>query len=120
MILVTGGLGFIGSHACISLLGAGHDVLILDDLSNSSADVVDCIEIVAGRRPLFVRASVFDADRLAEAFARHDVSAVMHFAAFKAVAESVRQPLAYYNNNVGGTLALLSCMNEAGVRSFVV
>lgn len=119
MILVTGGLGFIGSHACVSLLRAGHDVLILDDLSNSSADVVDCIEMVAGRRPLFVRASVFDADRLAEVFARHDVNAVMHFAAFKAVAESVRQPLAYYNNNVGGTLALLSCMNAAGVRSFV-
>ncbi len=119
MILVTGGLGFIGSHACVSLLNAGYDVVILDDLSNSSPDVLDRIETVAGRRPPFVQMSIRDEDRLADVFARHRISAVMHFAAFKAVAESIQMPLAYYGNNIGGTLALLSSMQAAGVRSFV-
>lgn len=119
MILVTGGLGFIGSHASVSLLNAGYDVLIVDDLSNSSIDVLDRIEAIAGRRPLFEQMSLLDETRLADIFQRHHPSAVMHFAAFKAVAESIQTPLAYYNNNIGGTLALLSRMQIAGVRSFV-
>lgn len=119
MILVTGGLGFIGAHACVALLNAGREVLIIDDLSNSSRDVLDRIEAIAGRRPSFVQMSIRDTEGLAELFARHRIDAVMHFAAFKAVAESIQMPLAYYNNNIGGTLALLSSMQAAGVRSFV-
>jgi UDP-glucose 4-epimerase len=118
-ILVTGGLGFIGSHTCVSLLASGHEVVVLDDLSNSSIDVLDRIETIAGRRPSFVHASVNDTKRLPEVFLNFDVSAVIHFAALKAVADSMKQPLAYYAANVTGTVALLNCMQTANVRTFV-
>jgi UDP-glucose 4-epimerase len=118
-ILITGGLGFIGSHTCVSLLQAGCEVVILDDLSNSATDVLDRIKSITGRRPLFICASVLAQERLAEIFADLNISAVIHFAAFKAVTESIKEPLAYYMNNVAGTLMLLRCMRKAGVKSFV-
>jgi UDP-glucose 4-epimerase len=118
-ILVTGGLGFIGSHTSVSLLESGHDVVVLDDMSNSSVDVLDRIEAIACRRPSFVHASVNDTKRLPEVFVNFNISAVIHFAALKAVTESMREPLAYYAANVTGTVALLNCMQAADVKTFV-
>ncbi|HKX95342.1 MAG TPA: UDP-glucose 4-epimerase GalE [Methylibium sp.] len=119
MILVTGGTGFIGSHTCVALAQAGHDFLILDNLSNSRADVLDRLAPLCGRRPAFVHGDVRDAALLERVFAEHQISAVIHFAALKAVGESVAMPLAYYDNNVGGTLKLLDAMRHAGVRTMV-
>jgi UDP-glucose 4-epimerase len=119
MILVTGGTGFIGSHTCVALAQAGHDFLILDNLSNSRADVLDRLAPLCGRRPAFVHGDVRDAVLLERVFAEHPISAVIHFAALKAVGESVAMPLAYYDNNVGGTLKLLDAMRHAGVRTMV-
>jgi len=119
MILVTGGTGFIGSHTCVALAQAGHDFLILDNLSNSRADVLDRLAPLCGRRPAFVHGDVRDAVLLERVFAEHSISAVIHFAALKAVGESVAMPLAYYDNNVGGTLKLLDAMRHAGVRTMV-
>ena len=119
MILVTGGTGFIGSHACVALAMAGYDLLILDNLCNSRGDVVDRLETLCGRRPVFVEGDVRDADCLAALFSGHAVTAVMHFAGLKAVGESVAQPLAYYDTNVNGTLQLLDAMRHHGVRTFV-
>lgn len=119
MILVTGGTGFIGSHACVALAQAGHELLILDNLCNSRADVVDRLQRICGRRPLFVEGDVRDSAALDEVFDRHPVSAVMHFAGLKAVGESVARPLEYYDNNVTGTLQLLAAMRRAEVRTFV-
>lgn len=118
-IIVTGGLGYVGSHASVALLDAGYDVLVLDDLSNSSIDVLDRIEKIVGRRPSFIEMSVLDQVQLATVFSRHRIEAVMHFAAFKAVSESMDKPLDYYNNNITGTLVLLSCMKAENVKSFV-
>jgi UDP-glucose 4-epimerase len=119
MILVTGGTGFIGSHACVSLAQAGHELLILDNLCNSRADVVDRLTIICGRRPLFVEGDCRDASVLDDVFDRHPVQAVMHFAGLKAVGESVAKPLEYYDNNVQGTLQLLAAMRRAEVKTFI-
>jgi UDP-glucose 4-epimerase len=119
MILVTGGTGFIGSHACLALAQAGHELLILDNLCNSRADVVDRLQRICGRRPLFVEGDVRDSAVLDEVFDRHRVTAVMHFAGLKAVGESVARPLEDYDNNVHGTLQLLAAMRRAEVRTFV-
>lgn len=119
MILVTGGAGYIGSHACVALAQAGHGVLILDNLCNSRADVLDRLATICGRRPLFVEGDVRDSAVLDEVFDRHRVTAVMHFAGLKAVGESVARPLEYYDNNVHGTLQLLAAMRRAEVRTFV-
>ncbi len=119
MILITGGTGFIGSHTCVALAQAGHEFLILDNLSNSRADVLDRLASLCGRRPAFIEGDVRDAATLDRVFAGHRIAAVIHFAALKAVGESVAQPLAYYDNNVGGTLKLLEAMKRASVRTMV-
>ena len=119
MILVTGGSGYIGSHTCVALAQAGHEFLILDNLHNSRADVVERLATLCGRRPAFVAGDVRDADLLDRLFAEHPVSAVIHFAGLKAVRESVEIPLAYYDNNVRGTLTLLAAMRRGGIRTFV-
>ncbi|MDR1604503.1 MAG: UDP-glucose 4-epimerase GalE [Gracilibacteraceae bacterium] len=117
--LVTGGTGYIGSHVCALLLAAGRDVVILDDLSNSSADVPERLESISGRKPLFYCGDVRDAARLAEIVSAHKPEYVLHFAGLKAVGESGRNPLAYYDVNVGGTITLLRVLQRYGIRRFV-
>jgi UDP-glucose 4-epimerase len=115
--LVTGGLGYIGSHTCVELLGAGHAVRIVDNLANSKPAVLDRIETICGRRPEFVEADI--RDRGAMVAALQGCEAVIHFAGLKAVGESVEQPLRYYRNNVEGSIALFEAMAEVGVKSIV-
>jgi len=119
MILVTGGAGYIGSHTVVELLAAGHELLILDNFSNSSPKVLDRIEKISGRRPLWVEGDIRDRPLLARLFAEHPVQAVIHFAGLKAVGESVEQPLRYYDNNVVGSLHLFEAMAAAGVFNLV-
>ncbi|ATE60973.1 UDP-glucose 4-epimerase GalE [Thauera sinica] len=118
--LVTGGAGYIGSHTCVELLLAGRDVVVVDDLSNSSPEAVRRMEELGGR-PLagFVRGDVRDRELLASVFRQHEIEAVIHFAAKKAVGESVALPREYYDNNLNGLLTLLAVMGEAGVKSLV-
>lgn len=118
-ILVTGGTGYIGSHVVVALLAAGHDVFVIDNLCNSKASVLDRIERIAGRRPGFVQMDVRDRIGLRDFFLDHPCTAVIHFAGLKAVGESVTQPLAYYGNNVQGSIALFESMAEAGVKTVV-
>lgn len=120
VILVTGGAGYIGSHTCLELLAAGREVVVVDDLSNGSLVAIRRVETLAGR-PLraFVQGDVRDTALLAEVFRSHPIDAVIHFAAKKAVGESVAQPLAYYDNNLSGLLAVLGAMDGAGCRRIV-
>lgn len=118
-ILVTGGAGYIGSHAVVELLAAGHEVFIADNLCNSRPSVIDRIETIAGRRPGFAHLDMRDRDGLRKLFAMHSFDAVLHFAGLKAVGESVSKPLLYYDNNVTGTISLLESMAEAGVKTLV-
>jgi UDP-glucose 4-epimerase len=118
-ILVTGGAGYIGSHTCLELFKAGHDVVVIDNLSNSKPVVFDRIERICGRRPVFYMGDVRDSSKVAEILSTHGIDAVIHFAGLKAVGESVDQPLRYYDNNVTGSLALFSAMKETGVRTVV-
>uniref|UniRef100_Q07IN8 UDP-glucose 4-epimerase n=1 Tax=Rhodopseudomonas palustris (strain BisA53) TaxID=316055 RepID=Q07IN8_RHOP5 len=119
MILVTGGAGYIGSHACVELLNAGHQVVVLDNLVNSSRQSLDRVERIAGRPLIFQQGDIRDRAMLTDLMRRHGVRAVMHFAGLKAVGESVEKPIIYYDSNVGGTLALLSAMTDAGVTRLV-
>ena len=118
-ILLTGATGYIASHTWLELLAEGHDVVGLDDFSNSSPEVLNRLEALSGRAPVFERASVCDAAALDAVFARHRIDAVVHFAAFKAVGESTQQPLRYYANNIGGLLTLCAAMQAHGVRRIV-
>ncbi|WP_377702761.1 UDP-glucose 4-epimerase GalE [Pseudoduganella sp. UC29_71] len=118
-ILVTGGLGYIGSHTCVELLAEGHDIVVLDNLSNAQAAVQQRVENIAGRPFPLVQADVRDRAALRAVFREHAIDAVIHFAGLKAVGESVSQPLAYYDNNVAGSLVLLETMAEAKVRTLV-
>ncbi|MCX7180914.1 MAG: SDR family NAD(P)-dependent oxidoreductase [Proteobacteria bacterium] len=118
-ILVTGGTGYIGSHACVELMGAGHEVTIVDDLSNSRREAVDQIARIVGRRPAFIEGDVRNRILLQQAFAGDPVDAVFHFAGVKAVGESVAQPLRYYDCNVGGAIALCQVMAEAAVKTLI-
>ena len=118
-ILVTGGLGYIGSHTCVELLQAGFEVVIVDDLSNSKEDVTKKIETITGKVPAFCKADVADKDALRALFAQHRPEAVIHFAGLKAVGESCRLPLKYYRTNLGSTLALLEVMEEFGCTKLV-
>lgn len=118
-LLVTGGAGYIGSHTVLALLQAGHEVLVLDNLSNSSPESLRRVAQLAGRAPAFIQGDVRDANLLARIFADHSISAVLHFAGLKAVGESVREPLMYYDNNVAGTLQLCRAMAAAGVFQLV-
>ncbi|MFJ3669995.1 UDP-glucose 4-epimerase GalE [Streptomyces sp. NPDC090106] len=119
-VLVTGGAGFIGSHACVELLDHGYEVIVVDDYSNSTPEVLTRVERIAGR---FVGAvyelDVRDRRALSAVFDRHSVDAVLHFAALKAVGASTRLPVEYYDTNVGGTTALLRAMREHGVHRLV-
>ena len=118
-ILITGGTGYIGSHTVVKLMAVGHDVLILDNLCNSKASVLDRIQRIVGRRPRFEQIDVRDRPALRRIFSSHRFDAVVHFAGLKAVGESVEKPLEYYDNNVSGSVALFDCMGEAGLRTIV-
>jgi UDP-glucose 4-epimerase len=118
-ILVTGGAGYIGSHTTLALLQAGYEVVVLDNLCNSSPESLRRVAELAGRAPLFVRGDIRDRALLDRLLAEHPVQAVLHFAGLKAVGESVREPLAYYENNVAGTVTLCQAMAAAGVYRLV-
>lgn len=118
-VFVSGGLGFIGSHTCVELLLAGMTPIIADDLSNARADVVDRIETITGKRPIFYPVDVTDREAVDKIFSEHSIDAVIHFAGFKAVGESCRIPLAYYRNNLDSTLTLLEVMRAHGCKRFV-
>lgn len=119
MILVTGGAGFIGSHTCVALAQAGWPFLILDNFGNSRRSVLERMGRIIGSVPHCIEGDVRDAALLARVFAQYPIRAVVHFAALKAVGESVAAPLRYYENNVAGTITLLQAMRQAGVRSLV-
>lgn len=118
-ILVTGGAGYVGSHTVVELIQAGHDPIIVDDLSNAKAEVIDRIETITGKRPAFCELDCKDKEGLRNVFSANEIDAVMHFAAFKAVGESVKIPLQYYRNNLDGTMTLLEVMEEFGCKKFV-
>jgi UDP-glucose 4-epimerase len=118
-VLVTGGAGYIGSHACVSLIEAGYEVVVLDNLCNSSPVALERLREICGKSPAFVRGDVRDSSCLDGIFQAHDIIAVLHFAGLKAVGESVEIPLQYYDSNVGGALVLLAAMQRAGVHNLV-
>jgi UDP-glucose 4-epimerase len=118
-ILVTGGAGFIGSHTTVELLRAGHEVVVVDNYSNSKPEAVRRTEELAGKSFDFHEVDLLDRSALNDVFERHPVDAVIHFAAFKAVGESVAQPLKYYHNNITGTLNLCEVMIAHGVKTMV-
>ncbi len=117
-VLVTGGAGYIGSHTCIELMSAGHEVIVVDNLCNSKYESLRRVERIAGRPvAAFVQADVRDREALRAVFGAHAIDAVIHFAGLKAVGESVTKPLEYYDNNVSGTVTLCGVMAEFGVKS---
>lgn len=118
-LLVTGGAGYIGSHIVVELLQAGHHVLVVDNLCNSSKDVIHQIEKVSGRSLSFVCADIRDRGSIDEIFLRYDITSVFHLAGLKAVSDSFEKPLKYYDNNVRGTLVLCQAMEAAGVRRII-
>ncbi len=119
-ILVTGGTGYIGSHTVVQLMNAGHEVIIVDNLSNSKICVLDRIEAITGKRPTFIKCDLCDKEALTEVFRGHtDIDSVIHFAGLKAVGESCEFPLMYYNNNLLSTINLLECMIKFSVFRIV-
>ncbi len=118
-ILLTGGAGFIGSHTCVELLEHGYDVVIADNFSNSKPEVLNRIEKITGRKPIFYEADVTDKAALGRIFEEQDIDAVVHFAGYKAVGESCAKPLMYYRNNLDSTITLLETMSEHNVKKIV-
>ena len=118
-VLVTGGMGYIGSHTSIQMIQAGMTPVIFDNLYNSKKTVLDRIEKVSGVRPTFIQGDIRDKAVLVEVLKQHNIEAVIHFAGLKAVGESVAKPLEYYDNNVHGTLVLVDAMREVGVKTLV-
>ena len=118
-ILVTGGAGYIGSHTCVELLSDGHEVVVIDNLSNSSVQALNRVRDISGRDLEFHHANLRDAAALEHVFAGQPFDAVIHFAGLKAVGESVEKPLLYYENNITGTLVLLEAMKGVGLRRLV-
>lgn len=123
-ILVTGGAGFIGSHTSVELLKQGYSIVIVDDLSNSNIVVLDRIRQIVGldasdERLKFYQCSILDAEAIAKVFEENDIDAIIHFAAFKAVGESVEKPLEYYENNIAGTLSVLKAARAHGCKNFI-
>jgi UDP-glucose 4-epimerase len=119
MIFVTGGAGYIGSHTCVELLNAGHDVTVFDNFCNSHPEAPARVQRITGKPVRVVRGDIRDRTALARALRETGAAAVIHFAGLKAVGESVEHPLAYYDNNVHGTLRLLEAMTECGVKTLV-
>jgi len=118
-ILVTGGTGYIGSHTCVSLIQAGYEVIALDNLYNSNEAVLDRIQTITGVKPKFYRTDVLDKDGLKKGFDENHIDAVLHFAGYKAVGESVQKPLTDYENNISGSINLYWAMRNAGCKTIV-
>ncbi|MFN3017639.1 UDP-glucose 4-epimerase GalE [Vibrio coralliilyticus] len=118
-VLVTGGMGYIGSHTCIQMIEAGMTPVIFDNLYNSKKSVLKRVEQVTGVAPSFIEGDIRDKQALVAVMKAHQINAVIHFAGLKAVGESVEKPLEYYDNNVNGTLVLVDAMREVGVKSIV-
>ena len=118
-ILVTGGAGYIGSHTCVELLAAGHNLVVIDNFSNSKPAVLGRVEQISGRQVPFMEVDIRDRGALRDVFRQHAIDAVIHFAGLKAVGESVSQPLRYYDNNISGSIALFEVMAESSVKTLV-
>ncbi len=118
-ILVTGGAGYIGSHTCIALHQAGYDIVVYDNLSNSSREAINRVSSLIDQPIEFIEGDIRDTELLRQVFTEHQFFGVIHFAGLKAVGESVAKPLLYYNNNVSGTITLLEVMAETNVKNFV-
>lgn len=118
-ILVTGGMGYIGSHTVVELIGKGYEAVIVDNLSNSNVSALDNIEKITGVRPAFYENDIRDRAALEKIFSEHKIDAVIHFAGLKAVAESPKKPIEYYHNNITGTLVLCDVMRSFGCKKLV-
>ena len=118
-ILVTGGAGYIGSHTCVELLNAGHELVVVDNLSNSKLESLRRVERLTNKSVRFYETDLLDTERMSAVFSANPMDAVIHFAAYKAVGESVSKPLEYYQNNVAGTLNLLNIMRQHGCKNLV-
>lgn len=118
-ILVTGGAGYIGSHTCVELLNEGYDVVVVDNLYNSSEKALERVEQITGKKVTFYKADLLDKEALNEIFDRESIDSVIHFAGLKAVGESVAKPLEYYHNNMTGTFNLCDVMRNHGVKNIV-
>ena len=118
-ILVTGGAGYIGSHTCIELLNSGYEVVVVDNLCNSSRESMERVMEITGKKLTFYEADLLDRNALERIFEKETIEAVIHFAGLKAVGESVSKPLEYYHNNITGTLVLCDVMRNHGVKSIV-
>lgn len=118
-VLLTGGMGFIGSHTAVEMIENGFEPVIYDNLCNSSLEVIDAIERITGKRPAFVNADIRDKTAMIKALEDYEIEAVVHFAGLKAVGESCVKPLEYYDNNVNGTLVLLDAMRQVGVKRII-
>lgn len=116
---VTGGAGYIGSHALVELIESGYQCVVVDNLSNSSRISLDCVERITGVAPLFYEADIRDRNSLDAIFDKHEIDAVIHFAGLEAAGESVEKPVEYYQNNITGTLTLVESMREHGVKSII-
>ncbi len=118
-ILVTGGAGYIGSHTCIELLNAGEEIVVMDNFYNSKPRAVELIKEITGKDFKFYEADMCSEADMEKIFAENDIEAVIHFAGYKAVGESVREPLMYFKNNLGGTFVLLECMKKYGCKKLI-
>ncbi len=118
-ILVTGGCGYIGSHTVLELLNKGYEVVVVDNFSNSSFESLRRVQKITGKEVTFYEADIRDSEKMEQIFSAHKIDAVIHFAAFKAVGESCRLPLKYYENNISGTVSLLQVMDKCGVKKII-
>ena len=118
-ILVTGGAGFIGSHTCVELLNAGYEVVVADNLYNASEKAIERVKEITGKELTFYKADIRDKEAMNRIFDKEDIESVIHFAGLKAVGESVAKPLEYYENNIGGTIALCDVMRDHGVKNII-
>lgn len=118
-ILVTGGAGYIGSHTCVELLNAGYEVVVVDNLYNSSEKALDRVQEITGKTLKFYEADILDRDAMTQIFEENKIDAVIHFAGLKAVGESVAKPIEYYHNNIGGTLVLTDVMRKHGCKNII-
>ena len=118
-VLVTGGAGYIGSHTCVEMLEAGYEVVVVDNLDNSSKESLNRVEKITGKKVKFYESDVRDKEALEKIFSDNNIEAVIHFAGLKAVGESVKKPLLYYSNNIDSTLVLIDVMNKFGVKKIV-